>query len=146
VNTIRRINQGAEDLFAEVETHSAETTDSIHMLVLALQHLENCIRFLGLPEGREFRRAWRRVGVLRNALEHEEEYVAGGGRNRDDVVGRAWLNRGMFESHFLTWDERGIQTIGFMGRNYSVQAAIVAALELEPRLLELWDPPIQIVE
>ena len=78
-------------------------TRGLHMLCLALGHLDRCLELLAssrVPPDfphrscREFRRAWRPLSDLRDVLEHEEDYVAGGGRKPSlvahDVHG--WIN------------------------------------------------------
>jgi hypothetical protein len=148
ITTIRRLNAAIAAVFDDLEGSTAETIDNIHMLAVALQHLDTCVRLLQrgrkLPGAREFRRQWASVSVLRDALEHEEEYVAGRGRNRDERVGEQWTSLQMFETHLMLWSEEGIESLGFMGRRYVIRPAIVAALDLEEAMFGIWNPPIEV--
>lgn len=88
VQTVRRLNRSAE------AGDSAEAIDSVHMLAVALRHLDRCVlllqRAVPVEGGRTFRRSWRSVSELRDVLEHEEEYVAGAAK----IGRRAWVRIG----------------------------------------------------
>ena len=147
VRTIRRLNTAGDAISGdEAPEKYAETIDALHMLSLALQHLAACVGVLDgagevLAGSGEFRTAWAAVSELRHALEHEEEYIAGGGKY-PWYVGDSWAADGCFESHLFIWGPEGIDSVGFMGRTYRVRPGIVAALALEIPLLALWNPPI----
>jgi hypothetical protein len=147
VDTIRRLNESGVRHMSASPPSLPEAEDSVHMLVLALQHLQSCVRLLTsagvrIAGAREFRREERVVKPLRDLLEHEERYIVGRGRH-PERVGQAWLEQGMFERYLLIWDDEGIQRVGFMGGTYFVRPAITAALELEAPLLAVRETSIE---
>jgi hypothetical protein len=147
VQTIRRLNTVAEAISDdEAPEKHAETIDGLHMLSLALEHLDACVRVLDeagevLAGSGKFRTAWGAVSDLRDGLEHEEEYIAGRGRFAR-LFSPSWVADGYFESNLFIWGPEGIDAVGFMGQDYDVRPAIVTALDLEAPLLALWNPPI----
>jgi hypothetical protein len=146
VQTIKRLEKAAKSLEGEDAAFKYRAAiNDVHMLVLALKHLDSCLKFLAdsretLAGAAEFRAAWDAVSDLRDALEHEEEYIAGRGK-RPQLFGQSWVANGYFEDHLLIWGNEGIDWVGFMGREYRVRRAIAAALNLEAPLLQLCDPP-----
>jgi hypothetical protein len=146
VQTIKRLNKAGEGLEGDdAASKHRVVIDDLHMLSLALQHLDSCLKFLAdsgetLAGAADFRAAWHAVSDLRDALEHEEEYVAGKGK-KARLFSQSWVTNGYFEDHLLIWGNGGIDWVGFMGREYRVRPAIAAALNLEAPLLELCDPP-----
>ena len=146
VQTIKRLNKAGEALEGdEASLKWSEAIDHLHMLSLALQHLDSCLKFLTesgetLAGAADFRAAWRAVSDLRDALEHEEEYIAGRGK-RPRLFDQSWVANGYFEDHLLIWGSEGINSVSLMGRTYKLSPAIVAALDLEAHLLHLWNPP-----
>jgi len=151
VQTIKRLNKAAKSLEGEdAAVKYRVAINDVHMLVLALKHLDSCLKFLGesgetSAGAADFRVARKDVSHLRNALEHEEEYIAGKGKNRR-LFTQSWVANGYFEDHLLIWGNEGIDWVGFMGRDYRVRRAIAAALNLEPPLLDLWNPPGRLAE
>jgi hypothetical protein len=146
VQTIKRLNKAGKGLEGDDAAfkHRAAIND-VHMLSLALQHLDSCLKFLTesgetLAGAADFRAAWHAVSDLRAALEHEEEYIAGRGK-RPRLSDQSWVANGYFEDHLLIWGSEGIDWVGFMGREYRVRPAIAAALNLEAPLLDLYEPP-----
>jgi len=147
VQTIKRIN-GTGNLLSgdEAAAKYAEAMDSLHLLALALEHLDSCIKILNEAgvqfEGDSaFRAAWETISKLRDAREHEEEYIAGPGRFPDNV-GPNWAANGYFESATFIWGTDGIDSVSFMGKVYTLRPAITAALALEEALSALWNPPV----
>jgi hypothetical protein len=146
IQTIKRLNKAAEALEGEdaASKHGAVIND-VHMLSLALKHLDSCLRHLSesgetIEGAAEFRAAWKAMSDLRDALEHEEEYIAGRGK-RPCLFSRRWVANDYHEEHFLMWGNEGIESVSFMGRTYKVRPAIAAALNLEVPLLDFCDPP-----
>jgi hypothetical protein len=124
--------------------------DQLHLLSLALEHIDNTLKFLPdsvtLTGASEFRTAYShsegKPSDLRDALEHEEEYVAGG-RKRPTLIGFGWPEAGYPDSKPFISDESGIIMVVFMGRSYLLRPAIQAALLLKEPFLQLWNPPIE---
>lgn len=115
---------------------------SAHMLVLALDHLDECLRLLssGWPkkfptkEAQAYQSAWQPNSDLRDALEHEEAYIAGRGR-QPRLLGEGqggWtLIRGirvpfMESSHRLDCENK-IAVITALGKSYEILPAVNAA-------------------
>jgi len=151
VQTIKRLNKAAKSLEGEdAAVKYRAVIDEVHMLSLALQHLDSCLRLLSesgeiLTGAADFRTAWGAVSDLRDALEHEEEYIAGRGRF-SRLFSQSWAENGYFEDHLLIWGSEGIDSVNFMGRPYRARSAIAAALNLEAPLLDLWNPPGRLAE
>jgi hypothetical protein len=147
IQTIKRLNKLGNAIWANDASQTyAVTLDALHLLSLALEHLDTCVEILNqadetLPGDAEFRDAWQSISALRHAREHEENYIAGRGRY-PDRFDPGWVANGYFESNSLTWGEEGILSMSFMGKTYPVRTAIVAALELEAAIFALYDPPI----
>jgi hypothetical protein len=146
VQTIKRLNKAGEALEGdEASLKWSEAIDHLHMLSLALQHLDSCLKLLTeagetLAGAADFRAAWHAVSDLRDALEHEEEYIAGRGKH-PRLFDQSWVANGYLEDHLFIWGSEGIDSVDFMGRPYKLRPAIVAALNLDGPLLDLWDPP-----
>jgi hypothetical protein len=128
----------------------------LHMLCLALQHLDRCLELLissRLPadfpgdRARRFRRTWRTLQDLRDVLEHEEEYLAGRGRNPALVVKdtHGWINiRGVqvaTRPHQETRNAEGL-LVGYrvQGRDYDLSEVLRCTAELAPALREFLFP------
>jgi hypothetical protein len=146
VQTINRLNKAGKGLEGDdAASKYGAVINDVHMLSLALKHLDSCLRFLGesgetVAGAADFRAAWDAVSDMRDALEHEEEYVAGRGKF-PRLFDQSWVENDYFEDHLLIWGNEGITSVSFMGRTYKVRRAIAAALNLELPLLDLWDPP-----
>jgi hypothetical protein len=146
VQTIKRLEKAAKSLEGEDAAFKYRAAiNDVHMLVLALQHLDSCLKFLAdsgetLAGAADFRAAWRAVSALRDMLEHEEEYIAGRGKF-PRRLNQSWVANGYFEDRLLIWGSEGMESVGFMGKPYRVRPAIAAALNLEAPLLQLCDPP-----
>jgi hypothetical protein len=110
-----------------------------------MKHLEVCLEHLNnegitVASDTAFLSAWRSDSMrnLRNALEHEEEYVAGLVQNQG-LVGTRW-QPGQGDKRF-DWDNAGIREVTVLGVTYDVRISIHAALQTEESLFRLWDPP-----
>jgi len=135
---IRTLNANAAN---ELDT----TLTNAHFLVLALDHLDESLRWLentrwvsARPERDEFRAAWAPQAELRNAFEHEEEYLAGYGKRRNELLDEESLIEpdGSWSAG-LALGPAGILGVAFLGKAYSVALSIRKALALEP-LLAAW--------
>lgn len=118
------------------------------MLVLSVQHLENCLRHIEAlgPDAawddrlltlmKSYRSAFagEQLKDLRDVLEHEEEFMAGGGRRRDSRVIVDELSAGL---GFSSTDR--IVSIRRFGRCYDVRHVVDAALALEEPLNTWWN-------
>ena len=120
-------------------------TRGLHMLCLALKHLDRCLELLadkwprGFPEqkAKEFRRAWKPLQDLRDVLEHEEDYIAGVGKKPSlvapDVHG--WVNiRGVrvpARPHKESRNAKGL-VVGYQvqGRYYDLSRVLQLAEDL----------------
>lgn len=109
------------------------------MLVLSLEHFGNCCRLLRPGSSRElsdgmrtFRDEWKKTADLRDALEHEEEYLAGRGSRRERIIGDRWDPDGGSYSNGFAYRDDGLQTFYLLGRDYDLQHAIRAALAIGP--------------
>ncbi len=118
------------------------TVVDLHMLALALEHVYIAAKHLrpGLTGdaaavAKEYIRLWRQVGDLRNALEHEEEYLAGGGKRRPKLVDHSWIPPHVGTSRPYDRSSRGVEAIKALGKTYPVGAVIGCCLNrLAPQL------------
>lgn len=111
------------------------TISDVHFMTLALEHAYSGAKFV-LPtlspeattSANRFVRAWGAVRDVRNALEHEEEYLAGAGkRNLNDA---AWTPPAVGVSRHITLNDNGVARIQALGRWYDVAEAVAAAVDL----------------
>ena len=142
VQTIRRLHSDRPEIRGS-ELASILLRDDVHMLVLALQHLDKCVSALRragapLPRSKEFSAAWAGISDVRNAFEHEELFILkrGRGDSQERVVAPAWWDEGLLDVA-TTVDDEGLNEVLFMGRRYEIRPAIQAALELDEPLLAL---------
>jgi hypothetical protein len=117
------------------------TVVDVHLLTLALEHVFQCLGHLTAslsPDAAvaadRFRAAWGSVRDVRNALEHEEEYVAGGGQ-RPKLVDPVWVPPTMGASRQLRTSDAGLDAVSVLGKWYQVGESISAAHALRPLLL-----------
>jgi len=132
-------------------------TRGLHMLCLALGHLDRCLELLASsplppdfphPSCRAFRRAWRPLSDLRDVLEHEGDYIAGRGKKPSLVVHHVhgWINiRGVqvpTRPHQETRNADGLLA-GYrvQGRHYDLTEVLRCAEELARTLGEFVFPP-----
>ncbi len=115
----------------------------VHMLVLALDHFDQCLRWLEASHGtvaREerdaYRGVWAQSADLRDALEHEEEYLAGFGRRRAELLGvpAEAAARGDTWSISFAYGDDGIQAVTVLSKQYAIGDAIDRAQALKPAL------------
>ena len=122
----------------------------LHMLCLALNHLDRCLELLAasrLPKDfphrlcRAFRKAWRPVRDLRDVLEHQEDYIAGRGKQPSLVMREVhgWINiRGVqvpTRPHQEIRDAAGLLAgIRVQGRHYDLTAVLQRAEDLASAL------------
>jgi len=142
VQTIRRSHTARPEVQG-TEFASILPRDDIHMLMLALQHLYKCVSALrraGAPLTgfKELKAAWAGIKDVRNAFEHEEEFILkrGLGGSQERVVAPTWWDQGLWDVA-TTSDDEGLKEVLFMGRRYEIRPAILAALELDEQLLAL---------
>lgn len=121
------------------------------MLVLSLDHLDQCIHWIErlgwpreVPAGRfeVFRKQWVPLRDLRNALEHEEEYLAGRGKYPTLLLGALRVREVLFSrnrGHLVTTPARfgydtGIEgdrfEVAVLSNRYDVTPALQSALGL----------------
>lgn len=122
------------------EEHPAPYDTDIHMLVLALEHLDSCVRLLqqGGEEAQEwstFLDLWAKVSDVRDALEHEEEYLIEAGR-KHEFRGPLWNPKGM-PSAVTIWGTNGPDSISVLGKQYEIGRATASALRLKSGLKDL---------
>lgn len=142
VQTIRRLQTERPEA-AGTELASILPRDDVHMLMLALQHLCKCVSVLRragspLPGAKELLAAWAGIKDVRNAFEHEEDFILkkGRGDSQERVVASMWWEQGLLDVATTT-DDDGLKDVLFMGRRYEIRPAIQAALELDEPLLAL---------
>ncbi len=112
----------------------------VHVLALALKHLDVTMRILGelavqmgfANESNTYRTAWAGISSLRDALEHEDEYVAGRGKYSDTPA--AWWDEAREQGHdfgpTFGWSrERGLDVL-VLGRHHYVSDAVLCARAL----------------
>jgi hypothetical protein len=125
------------------ENHDSPPFHDMHMLVLALDHLDECLRWLetaqpgpGRAERDAFRAVWAPNTGLRDALEHEEEYLAGYGK-RAELDGQPIDAKtvGTWSMSFAFTDA-GYLGATVLGIQYDLRPAIERALSLAPLLHE----------
>lgn len=123
-----------------------------HFVTLALEHCSNTLRHLregldptteaeAIASIDEYLRLWRDVRDVRNAFEHEEEYLAGEGQKpalpNPDWDGGARVGR----SQHMTYNENGLQTVDALGRTYHLGLVIDACLHrVTPHLRDIMTP------
>jgi len=115
--------------------------DDVHILMLALQHLCKCVSILRrsgalLPGAKELLAAWKPIKDVRNAFEHEEDFILKKGLNQERIVDPVWWEQGLLDVA-PTIDDEGLKEVLFMGRRYEIRPVLLAALELDEPLLAL---------
>ena len=126
-------------------------TRGLHMLCLALKHLDRCLELLksewpdDFPahQAKKFRAAWKPLKNLRDVLEHEEDYDAGIGKKPSliDPSTHGWVNiRGVqvpARPHQASHDPNGL-VVGYrvQGRYYDLSQVLTIAEDLEKLLRE----------
>ena len=142
MQTIRRLHEARPEVQG-TELASILPRDDVHMLMLALQHLCKCVDVLRkavapIPGSKELLAAWAGIKDVRNAFEHEEDFILkkGIGGSQERVVAPIWWEQGLLDVA-TTADDEGLKEVLFMGRSYEIRPAILAALELDEPLLAL---------
>jgi hypothetical protein len=115
------------------------TIERAHFLTVALEHLASCAKHLrtdAAPELRhrlvEYVEAWGGVRDVRNLLEHEEEYLTGGGNNRGLLPpGAPQLSRGVVWAGFA----QTALSIDVLGVSLNIRPHVGAAKALKADLL-----------
>ena len=137
--------------------------NELHLLMISLEHLDNCLKYLVTDSlddrfkelGTRYRESWRPprqvqgtpedeppiTREVRDALEHEEEYIAGPGRFPDSATDE-W--RETFQSGTFMWDDDGINVLVVLGKGYEVKNAIRSALALKEALTALADVELEV--
>ena len=126
-------------------------TRGLHMLCLALKHLDRCLELLETAwpntfpwqQAKNFRAEWKPLRDLRDVLEHEEDYDAGFGRKPllIDPDNHGWANiRGVQVSarpHQASYDSNGL-VVGYrvQGRYYDLSRVLAIAEDLAKLLSE----------
>ena len=140
MQTIRRLH-ARPSIEAGTELVSVLERDDVHMLILALQHLYECVSVLvrsGEPllGGKDYQATWDRIRDLRDAFEHEEDYIAGRGKYPERMVSASWIESDLPDIAQVV-DDDGLKEVHFFGRPYEIGPAIMAALNLDEVLLQL---------
>ncbi len=153
VMTIKRLNAATRadgDLDRRLGETYYEFKDSLHLLMLALEHLDQCLAHLTFGDGElprlktlsrqawakrvypRNRKNWFPLSSVRDVLEHEVEYVVGPGKFPGRVE-ESWREDGYREGTVL-YDRDGVVSIVVLGVTYGVRDAVAAALELQQPL------------
>lgn len=89
-----------------------------------------------MPGAKELLAAWKPIKDVRNAFEHEEDFILKKGLNQERIVDPVWWEQGLLDVA-PTIDDEGLKEVLFMGRRYEIRPAVLAALELDEGLLAL---------
>ena len=163
VVTIEHLNQAGARVWADPSKSEIGFDNELHLLMISLEHLDNCLCYLvaDSPDdrfkelGTRYRQSWRPprqvqgtpedeppiTREVRNVLEYEEEYIAGGGRNPERATDD-W--RETLQSNTVMWDKDEISVLVVLGKGYEVKDAIRSALALKEALTALADVELEV--
>ncbi|MEZ4481965.1 MAG: hypothetical protein R3B97_12585 [Dehalococcoidia bacterium] len=124
--------------------------DDLHLLGVALGHLARIAELLEPTVDtatalllRRFRDAWYPIRQLRNFLEHEEDYIAGVGRNRT-LIGPRALQATIGYSRWTAGTRRqGLRTVEVLGHEFDVSESVGLARELTKPFAQLLTTLVQ---
>ena len=126
----------------EPRIRAGDVQKETNLLAIALEHLDICLGLLepGLaPElhrrAGAYRCAWNAVSRLRDALEHEEEYLAGRGTFPDLLGALGDWPYGV-EGNVGSWSYEGGVLVGVsaLGKDYPLTDVLTAAAALKDAL------------